>query len=505
MLSSKSLDINKYLGADIVDMRAKEAALRMPLSIPKSPGRKDSNQGGAILNPHEGLISVFEDDGVLVQMNEHANDPMSFSKLLSRFSRQITTVTDLAAFRANFESDVIGFKESRYGVLQCLTPILKDEPVLIAGGAVLRALTLHPDIQTRLDWQEQRHIGKAGDIDIFVYTQDPTQASQVAQQIFLAPTAGKSDEEFRVTRTTGVINVELFQPEYDNEDIDKRLYGDEDIDGELVTVQIVLRLYESPAEVLLGFDCDCCCLGYDGERVWALPRAVRAIQYGTNILNPLHAWPTKASYEFRLVKYALKGYPISVPGMETVDVDLTKIIGSPLSGLRGFARLIRLAQAFDDTHVDGSDVKTPSFYTYGGIKHPLKKEDRGKCDKAHSHDETGRQELAATLRTALGEYEYKRLTAAAWKYNDDGRFTVTIPKSELKALGVAHGAGQHAWAAIEECTAEHATDHKIPVKLMDAWDCAKRSREYLNAKETDLDARYFAHAARDTSSKMSAR
>ena len=31
----------------------------------------------------------------------------------------------------------------------------------------------------------------------------------------------------------------------------------------------------------------------------------------------------------------------------------------------------------------------------------------------------------------------------------------------------------------------------------DAWDDAKRSREYLNARDTDLDARYFAHAARD--------
>ena len=38
---------------------------------------------------------------------------------------------------------------------------------------------------------------------------------------------------------------------------------------------------------------------------------------------------------------------------------------------------------------------------------------------------------------------------------------------------------------------------KVPIKINDAWDSAKRSREYLNAKEQDIDARYFAHAACD--------
>ena len=37
-------------------------------------------------------------------------------------------------------------------------------------------------------------------------------------------------------------------------------------------VQIVLRIYKSPAEVIMGFDIDACALAYDGQRVWALPR-----------------------------------------------------------------------------------------------------------------------------------------------------------------------------------------------------------------------------------------
>jgi hypothetical protein len=55
------------------------------------------------------------------------------------------------------------------------------------------------------------------------------------------------------------------------------------------TPQVILREYASPSEVLLGFDVDCCCCGYDGMDVWALPRCIRALRHGTNILNPLHA------------------------------------------------------------------------------------------------------------------------------------------------------------------------------------------------------------------------
>jgi hypothetical protein len=30
-------------------------------------------------------------------------------------------------------------------------------------------------------------------------------------------------------------------------------------------IQIILRLYKSPAEILMGFDVDCCAVGYDGK------------------------------------------------------------------------------------------------------------------------------------------------------------------------------------------------------------------------------------------------
>lgn len=119
-----------------------------------------------------------------------------------------------------------------------------------------------------------------------------------------------------------------------------------------------------------------------------------------------------------------------------------------------------------------------------------------------------RKELDATLRSALGDQEYERLVAGAWFYDCDGpmyhgTMTKVLTPIAMKRLGMAVGTGADAWAAIEDCTAGDAeAPLKIPAKLADAWDCAKRSREYLNAKDADLDARCFAHAAREKTSKQ---
>jgi len=66
-------------------------------------------------------------------------------------------------------------------------------------------------------------------------------------------------------------------------------------------VQFVLRCYRSPAEVLMGFDIDCACVGFDGAHVYALPRAIRALRYRSNLgpylldgveLHPIPSHPT---------------------------------------------------------------------------------------------------------------------------------------------------------------------------------------------------------------------
>ena len=50
-------------------------------------------------------------------------------------------------------------------------------------------------------------------------------------------------------------------------------------------VQVILRLYKNPGEVLLGFDIDSCGVGFDGKDVYAETRFRRALTKGYNLVN----------------------------------------------------------------------------------------------------------------------------------------------------------------------------------------------------------------------------
>lgn len=81
-----------------------------------------------------------------------------------------------------------------------------------------------------------------------------------------------------------------------------------------VNVQIILRLYNSIAQVISGFDIDACCVAYDGKKFYGMPRFIRAINYGYNIADPERQ---SSTYAQRLFKYAERGFNIAMPGLIT--------------------------------------------------------------------------------------------------------------------------------------------------------------------------------------------
>lgn len=85
-------------------------------------------------------------------------------------------------------------------------------------------------------------------------------------------------------------------------------------------IQVVLRLYKSVAEVLAGFDVDACCVAYDGERVWATPRAKRALNGMVNVVDPSRQ---SLTYESRLFKYAVRGFVACVPGFDPSRIHMS--------------------------------------------------------------------------------------------------------------------------------------------------------------------------------------
>ncbi|KAL0477770.1 hypothetical protein AKO1_005229 [Acrasis kona] len=130
---------------------------------------------------------------------------------------------------------------------------------------------------------------KKSDIDLFLYGLTEDQAQEKIIHIY--ETIKKNVVNFRKTNDnkTYIIRTKHFR------------------------VQVILRLYKSPSEILTGFDVDCCCVGYDGREVWASPRAVRAIKTRMNLVDVERQSTT---YEARLFKYAKRGYRVGVPGYD---------------------------------------------------------------------------------------------------------------------------------------------------------------------------------------------
>ncbi len=107
-------------------------------------------------------------------------------------------------------------------------------------------------------------------------------------------------------------------------------------------MQIIFRLYKSPAEVLMGFDLDCCALCFEGKSVYGLPRALRALKQGMNLVDPSRQ---SKSYIHRLVKYAKRGFAVGVPGLDRNAIN-PRIYQLPVQALTGVSKLIALEHLY---------------------------------------------------------------------------------------------------------------------------------------------------------------
>lgn len=277
--------------------------------------------------------------------------------------------------------------------------------------------------------------------------------------------------------------------------------------NDVLTVQVVLRVYDSPAEILLGFDVDCACMGFDGRSVWALPRCIRALRSGTNVLNPLHAWPNRATYEFRLAKYATRGFAVAVPGLDVKVEDLMYLNSAKLEDLRGLARLLKIAM------VTSASVTT--FRGRGGSEADrylaLKKSpiDPLACSVLRNrHEIVGWDDAVCKglMESAYNEEE-STIVPSVFSVRATQQEATTangVPQTLLYYASLVIGDELHnaqrtkllAWSEINDAgQTEEWTDLSLPRKLDDAWDTSKRSREYLNAADGELEPRYYVHAS----------
>lgn len=179
--------------------------------------------------------------------------------------------------------------------------------IFIAGGAVLACL--QPDGMTKYP---------TSDIDIFVHgIDDDEQANNLLKHIHSTIKANTQGEGIviRTRRTVTIINSYPYRH-----------------------TQVILRLYKSPAQVLLGFDVDCCTFGYDGNTVWAMERGRRALTKRYNLVNPSRR---SLTYESRLFKYSKRGFAVAVPDLDKSRVN-QRLLGPTAtpSQFQGLAKLL---------------------------------------------------------------------------------------------------------------------------------------------------------------------
>ncbi|KAG8933988.1 hypothetical protein FRC01_005885, partial [Tulasnella sp. 417] len=204
-----------------------------------------------------------------------------------------------------------------------LSQLTNWDNIVAAGGSVLACLAPLPghvfNQRSRREVRKYYHSEgyPASDVDLFLYGLTPEQAEEKCNEIYNA-VRESVPWDVCVVRTKNALSIHCQYP--------------------YRPVQIVLRIYQSPAEILAGFDIDSACVAFDGTRVLAAPRAIVAMMTQCNRVAMDRRSP---SYEVRLAKYAARGFEIHVPDLRREDFDPT-IFERSFTRLAGLARLLVL-------------------------------------------------------------------------------------------------------------------------------------------------------------------
>ncbi|KAG9009823.1 hypothetical protein FRB93_005094 [Tulasnella sp. JGI-2019a] len=320
-----------------------EAFLTRLSALPKDPGTSLTSAIGPALedeaalrrlfatdrdnkrlqNPHVGLVDVFGGNTECIR-DIRARQLKHVDGLHDKYLMALDDKTRRKDGSLAMASTVEDFK-MRWAIFSegALSQLVDWTGVIAAGGSVLACLAPLPDHVNQQG--SKRAIRKyyhseaypASDVDLFLYGMTPEQAEEKCKMIFAAV---RDSVPWEVTsvRTKNAVSIHCQYP--------------------YRSIQIILRLYQSPAEVLAGFDVDSSCVAFNGDRVLATPRAIMALMTQANQVAMDRRSP---SYEVRLAKYAQRGFEIHVPELRRVDIDPT-IFERALSRVPGLARLLVL-------------------------------------------------------------------------------------------------------------------------------------------------------------------
>jgi hypothetical protein len=179
--------------------------------------------------------------------------------------------------------------------------------ICIAGGSVINSI-----INTKIN-----------DLDIFLVipkTYSDIERANIADNkitylINYFHSKFSQDFDIIVIRSLNCISIHVAKIEnhYNNMYI-KKVY---------IEYQIILRIYDSINEILLGFDLDSCCFAFDGNRLLSTKRGLFSLKYGINMLD---FGRYSLTYRRRLRKYALRGFGVYIPFFKRKNISFYDFI-----------------------------------------------------------------------------------------------------------------------------------------------------------------------------------
>ncbi|PPQ75821.1 hypothetical protein CVT26_001238 [Gymnopilus dilepis] len=231
-----------------------------------------------------------------------------------------STVPDMKTFRKHWELFT-------HGALSKMRP--KDwQNIVAAGGSVLACLAPQQPAIPMRDMQKifQSEPYAASDIDLFIWGLSPEEAKRKMEDIFYAVCASVRFDEVVCVRKAHVLSIHASYPTR--------------------PIQIILRLYQSPAEILAGFDVDAACCAYNGDQVWVNPRSLAAIVRQANTVDITRRSP---SYEMRLAKYAERHFEVYLPSLKRENLNPLIYARELQAYPQGLARLLVLERAYSNS------------------------------------------------------------------------------------------------------------------------------------------------------------
>ncbi|KAL8668536.1 MAG: hypothetical protein Q9168_006840 [Polycauliona sp. 1 TL-2023] len=244
--------------------------------------------------------------------------------------------------------------------------------IIIAGGMVLNTLLLTDRLDGLPASATPTNVSDC-DIDLYLYDLTPEEANRKIEHIYdvwyshnlqHGGLSGHAVDQM-IVKTRQTITLIPIYP--------------------FRRIQIVLKILQSPADILLNFDLDACAFAFDGSRVSMLPRAARALEtgYSTFTMDLIwghHLGHRRESQEVRVFKYANRGFGLRIlpsyiqslesGSSEDIDQDAHGSRKGPTRlfdrepGLKTLTRIAHLARNF----VKGYCGRQPLFH---GQQRPL--------------------------------------------------------------------------------------------------------------------------------------